>query len=262
MKKVNKSPRIPPLLDAYRSANLNDDWDQFCGNDQNGKKEIQTTLRADQRGVCAYCENQLAQFHGHGLDDFRVEHFHSKKRPPNPPPNWSLDWTNLLAVCTGGNARYVGNPALCTTPDHSCDVPKGDKNLVDVILDVQIDIPAFPPIFEFDEQGGMSVGQLCPLSLQGKAQSSIDELRLSPMPCKDIPTPRLIRFRRTVIETLREQMGELLGQGLNDAQAASQLAETYFADSQASPWPSFFSCIRWYLGPAAETRLHAINYNG
>jgi hypothetical protein len=86
--------------------------------------------------------------------------------------------------------------------------------------------------------------------------------RLSPQPSKDIPTPRLIRCRKTVTEKLRTQMGELLRQGLDEAQAASRLAEAHFSANHDSPSPAFFNCIRWYLGPAAESRLQAIDYQG
>lgn len=261
MKKVNKTFPAPPLLDNYKNTNPHDDWEQFRNNGGDGYKSVKKQLIQDQRELCAYCEIDLRQYGGQGLDDFRVEHFFPKS-PHTPPPNHALDWQNMLGVCTGGNSRGIGDAQRFTKPDYSCDEPKGDENWVGVILDPQRDIPAFPPIFEFDEQGRMAVSQQCPLHLQGAARSSIEKLRLSPPPSKDIPNPRLIRFRKTVIEMLSTQLGELLGQGLNAAQAASQLAEIYFPANHDSPWPAFFSCIRWYLGPAAEARLQAIDYQG
>jgi uncharacterized protein (TIGR02646 family) len=107
MKRVNKSAVVPPLLDAYVQANPNDEWEQLKGNDRYANAQVKATLIHDQRGLCAYCEIDLAQYKGKGLDDFGVEHFHPKKRPPNPPPNHGLDWQNMLGVCSGGSSRDV-----------------------------------------------------------------------------------------------------------------------------------------------------------
>lgn len=262
MKKVNKKLPAPAGLQQYLGNNPLDTWKQFCDNDRDSYEAVQSELRSNQRGICAYCEIRLSEFKGVGLDDFRVEHFHPKSRPPHPPPNWGLDWCNLLAVCTGGNARHIGNSALFTTPDHSCDVPKADKNLVGTILDVLNDIPAFPPIFMFNELGEMDVDGQCPANLHGKARASIEELRLSPSASKDIPVPRLIRFRKALIDKLRAQLMERQASGLSLQAASAELAEVYFTNEQTSEWPSFFSTIRWYLGPMAEARLQAIGYDG
>ncbi|MDZ4075337.1 MAG: retron system putative HNH endonuclease [Hylemonella sp.] len=261
MKKIKKSVS-PPELANHLNANPNDDWDQFCGNNRDGKEAVQSRLRSDQRGVCAYCEIELAQFHGRGLDDFRIEHFHPKERPPYPPPNWALDWDNLIAVCTGGNSRYIGDAGLFTSPDHSCDVPKGNQNLVGVILDPTSDIPAYPPLFEFDEQGGMSVGNECPVDIRAKAQNTIDCLRLDPACDSSSQSPRLRRFRKVVIDGLRQKILEITNTGEDIQAAADELASIFFPNEGDASWPSFFSCIRWYLGPAAEARLRAIGYDG
>jgi len=66
MKKVLKRGNVPPLLDSYLQTNPNNDWDQFTGNDRNGHAEVKGALRVDQRGLCAYCEIDLAL--GNGKD--------------------------------------------------------------------------------------------------------------------------------------------------------------------------------------------------
>lgn len=262
MKKITKTAVVPPALCNYTANNPDGQWEEFRNNDRNGVDQVEATLRADQRGICVYCENNLAKFHGQGLDDFRVEHFHPKNRPPNPPPNWALDWQNLLAVCTGGNALGIGAPALFTSPDHSCDVPKGKKNLTGTILNPLTDIPPFPPLFEYDEDGGMAVSAQCPGHLKTKAEASIRELRLSPAADRQTPNPRLKRFRKVVIDSLREQLNKDLEGGMSESSATAALAQVYFPSPPNSEWPSFFGCIRWYLGPSAEVQLQAIGYNG
>jgi hypothetical protein len=49
----------------------------------------------------------------------------------------------MLGVCSGGNARFIGDAARFTLHDYCCDVPKGHQNLVGVILDPLCEVPAF-----------------------------------------------------------------------------------------------------------------------
>lgn len=261
MKKLNKAGEWPPLLATYHDANPDEDWDNFR-DIEGGYEQVKIQLRQDQRELCAYCEIRMATFAGHGLDDFRVEHFHPKK-PHLPPPNHALNWLNLLAVCCGGNVRGIGDTSLFTTPNHSCDVPKSNKNLTNKILNPLTDIPAFPPLFEYTEQGDMTVSENCPQALAEKAANTINELLLDPTPTKAAVSPRLKRLRRTVIDSLREQLTEALSRHGNDWDAATRwLCEVYFPENTGESWPSFFSCIRWYFGPTAEERLEAIGFDG
>jgi uncharacterized protein (TIGR02646 family) len=260
MKKIKKSPTIPAALDEYSQANPNDTWQQFKKNCPDGSPEIKAALSADQGGLCAYCEIDLAEYEkGHA--DFRADHF-IPKTPHNPPPNHGLDWQNLRGVCSGGNSRYIGDPARFTQPDYCCDEPKGNNNWTGFILDPLHDIPAFPPLFEFSEDGNMEVSKACPTHLQKQAQASINLLRLSPTPDKDRPDPRLIRFRKAAITKLRQQIQAEVDGGMDFEAALAWFAEVNFPDSAAVTWPAFFSCIRWYLGDVAEQRLRAINYQG
>lgn len=259
MKKTLKRSNLQLQLNSYQQANPNNDWDQFTANNRNGYNEVKNALRADQRGLCAYCEIDLALGNGEGLDDFRVEHFHPKK-PHNPPPNYALNWQNLLAVCTGGNVRDLAVRTRFTSPDHSCDVPKANHNWVGQILDPLTNIPAFPPLFSYKENSGaMVVDTSCPAHLVAQANASIQKLCLSPQTTQNT---RLLRFRKAVIDTLRNEIDNLIESGFTVEQASDCLAKTYFPANHNSPWPAFFSCIRWYLGPAAEAHLRAIGYQG
>lgn len=260
MKRVNKQVMVPPLLGAYTLESPGNDWEQLKGNNDPAYQEIKTQLIADQHGLCCYCENTMLLFDGQGLDDFRVEHFHPK-RPHVPPPNHALNWSNMLGSCSGGNVRGIGDSSRFTSPDHSCDVPKDSKNLTNVILDPQTDIPLFPRLFDFKEDGSMHVSAQCPPPLQAKAQASIDELRLSPQPTKKVPVPRLCRFRKTVIDQLEVNVDELIQQGKTIGEAYTELAQTHL-NNPAPNWSAFFTCIRWFLGGAAEDQLHAIGFSG
>ncbi|MFT4927488.1 MAG: hypothetical protein ACI8WB_003599 [Phenylobacterium sp.] len=261
MKKVNKGIE-PPLLNTYRTDNPDDNWKKdFKPNNPDGDKAVKRALLADQRMLCAYCEIDLKLGHGIGLDDFRVEHFHPEN-PHNPPPNYALDWQNMLGCCSGGNARGVTNSnTRFTSPDHSCDVPKGNHVWDDLILNPLHDVPTFPRLFKFAEQDddGANYSPIvvdetrCPVSFQNKAQSTIDRLHLN--------ANRLKRFRFTAIDTLKEQLIEL-EQQMSEEEALEELAQLYFPEDANEPWPAFFTTIRWYLADVAEQRLSQISYQG
>lgn len=257
MKKVNKGA-VPPKLSTYSASNPNADWDQFR-NSPSRYLQVQRTLYTDQKGLCAYCEIDLQIGLGQ-QSDFRVEHFHSKS-PHAPPPNHALDWSNLLGCCHGGSSRNVADPARFTAPDLSCDAVKEDSDWVGVILDPIRDIPAFPRLFEFKESSGaMAPDQaFCPSHLLTQAQASIDNLHLTSN-VSGQPN-RLDRFRKAVMEKLREEMEKRIDGGMEFADAATELAGIFLPNS-AAKWPAFFTCIRWYLGPAAEDRLRVIHFNG
>jgi uncharacterized protein (TIGR02646 family) len=256
MKKVNKSSIPPVELSNYVAANPTDDWDNFYNNDRQGYGAIKKQLISDQKGLCAYCENDLKSGGGVGLDDFRVEHFYPKK-PHTPPPNWALDWNNMLGVCFGGSNRGVTDSRnRFTSPDHSCDVPKGNKNLIDQIVNPLTDIPTYPCFFRYVEHTGeIKVDQsVCPTDLVDRVNQTIVELRLN--------ASRLQLFRRVVIGKLREKIKDLLNQGINEKVAITKVAEEMLWLNSANQWPKFFTCIRWYLGQAAETQLQSIHYQG
>jgi uncharacterized protein (TIGR02646 family) len=256
MKKIYKSSTPPAELTNYFMANPTDDWDDFTNNDRDGYQLVKKQLITDQSGLCAYCENDLKSGGGVGLDDFRVDHFHPKK-PHNPPPNWALDWNNMLGVCTGGNNKGVTDSKnRFTSPDHSCDVPKGNKNLTGQILNPLSDIPAYPSFFRYIEHTGeIEVNQsLCPTELIERANRTINEHRLN--------ADRLQKFRKVVFGKLRENISEYLRQGFDEKEAISMVAEEQLRLNGDGLWPPFFTCIRWYLGPAAEIQLRSIHYQG
>lgn len=258
MKKVDKSHPAPNGLTKYLASNTLDNWDQFRGNAQDAFEEVKAQIIRDQGGLCAYCEiDTCISVNGVGLDDFRVEHVHPKGMVGSH--NYTLDWANLLGVCHGGSQLSVAIRSRHTSPDHSCDVPKGNQNLVGVILDPVNDVPAFPNLFQYIEQG-LDAGKItvdesnCPDGLKAKAEQTIEKLRLD--------APRLNRLRKGVIDKLREEIDNALisGQSLDDAM--DNFAKVFFTPTANGYWQPFFSCIRWYLGEAAEKRLHAINYQG
>ena len=210
---------------------------------------------SDQNGLCAYCEIDLKQTSSPTpLDDFRVEHFIPKSQ--NPPPNWALEWNNLIGVCHGGRQRGVVDENQ-RFGDASCDACKGGENLQGIILN-PLDLPV-DRIFRYeltslDEKGKMMVDlQNCPQEIQAQAQHSIDKLQLN--------VERLRRMRAAVIESLIEQISIMTSSGKEISEVMETLLRSQLRKSNDS-WPAFFSTIRCFFGEEAECYLSSINYDG
>lgn len=249
----------PPRLLTYRQNNPQGTWPQFC-RDSARKKQVQTQIKTDQGGLCAYCEIDFEPDvtpSGYGDADFRVEHFHPKS-DSSSNHNWHLDWNNLLGCCHGGSQRAVVNASdRFTSPDHSCDVPKEDANLDDIILN-PLTIPASLPLFKVSAiDGEISVNHANCVSLgisPLKAQATIDHLCLN--------AARLKRLRKTVLDALKAKMQENLGSNQNMEHLLTMMTSVFLSKDTQQKWPAFFTTIRDYFASAAETHLQRINFNG
>lgn len=258
MKRIAKTPVAPQGLLDFQTTNPNGDWGSFRS-EQKGAlyRQIQQQLLTDQRHLCAYCEIDLKIYpEKPNTNDFRVEHFHPKS-PHDPPPNWALDWSNMLACCHGGSQRDV-NPTSRFTDNkerHTCDVPKENHDWTDIVLNPLDHVPARPSIFEFDQSGHIKVSRACPSEIRDRAQASIDRHRLD-----DI---RLRELRKAAYEEATQIVNQLVQAGRSLDAAMQELATmTFQAESTGAPWPAFFTCIRFVLGAAAEMHLQTIHYQG
>lgn len=255
MKKINKSPE-PAGLSGWRERNKKSHWNGFK-KDKRAYQEVQARVKSDQGGLCAYCEIDLRAKTDGTLDDFRIEHFHPKS-DDSSDHNWHLDWQNLLGCYHGGSQRNVVDASTrFSSPDHSCDVPKENKNLDNVILN-PLYIPASPSLFKFKRSDGSihvneDTCQAAGIDIN-KAKVTIDELHLS--------TNRLNQLRRSKLNALVDQFRGLVEQGLTQEQARSRLARAHLKKNDDNNWPAFFSAIRDYLGQSSEAQLQKIEYNG
>ncbi|MDD3041029.1 retron Ec78 anti-phage system effector HNH endonuclease PtuB [Bacteroides sp.] len=253
MKKIKKGQE-PHSLITYKSAKPNAKWEEFR-DERSNYTEIKRQLIDDQNGLCAYCEIDLKQTgSSRPLDDFRVEHFIPKSQ--NPPPNWALEWNNLIGVCHGGRQRGVVDEPL-RFGEASCDAYKGGKNLQGVILN-PLHVP-IGRIFKYEltaleEKGKMMVDlQNCPQAMQSQAQNTIDDLHLN--------VERLRRMREAVIEGLIEQISLMTSSGKEISEVMETLVRSQLRKRNNS-WPAFFSTIRCFFGETAECYLASINYDG
>lgn len=249
MKQIIKKDE-PEELSIYRNKNPLDDWKN--GFKKNAGKEpndrVREALYDEQYGLCVYCEIDLKNGRGQATNDFRVEHFY----PENPREedkrndgiNYALYWPNLFGCCTGGNAKYVVDKVeRYSNPDFHCDVPKGNKDLTREILNPISDIPLSPQIFDFDEEGGISVSNdRYPDDILEKARNTISYLNLD--------STKLRRFRKSTINMLREQItfdsNEIM------LLSMKELAECHIVPNGKNELTAFYSTIRWYLSPGLE----------
>lgn len=255
MKKVLKGEE-PPLLQTYRNNHPNNTWEQFC-NSSSRRKQTQSYIKTQQAGLCAYCEIHLIEATQNEKADFRVEHFHPKS-DDSTAYNWHLDWQNLLGCCHGGSERYVAQASSrFTSPDNSCDVPKGSRDLDNVILN-PLHIPATPALFSIARSEGQISVDIAACTTAGqsqsKAQATIDELQLDGQ--------RLRRFRKALLDQLNAHIGDMVRNGQTVEQARTKLAQRLLRKDAQNRWPAFFTSIRSYLGCEAEAHLASIQYQG
>ena len=221
------------------------------------REQVRDQLRKDQGGLCAYCEIDLIESDNTGDADFRAEHFHPKS-DTSTAHNWHLDWGNLLGCCHGGSHRNVADTGnRFTSPDTSCDVPKENKNLDDVILN-PLFLPASPAIYQCDRSTGeISVIAANCQSLgvpEIQAQNTINELHLI--------APRLNRLRKTVLDDLNSRIASRVAQGDDISATRTYFSKVYLNKNANGNWPKFFTSIRSYLGSDAERHLQNIGFNG
>lgn len=255
MKVVEKSVR-PPELSGFDTPQELGSWENFKGVFRNDYVVLRRALFRDQRGICAYCEIDMINDPAKGNPDFRIEHFHPQS---DESRNWRYDWNNLFAVCSGGNVRFIeGQEERFTAPDLSCDAWKADS-IVDGLIFNPLDEALLGAVFEFLEDGRMQVATSCPDHLKELARETIKSLNLSG---SEGCGSRLDRLRQGVISGLRQQVQSQLAVGASIDEIFAELADALFSEDESETWPAFFSCIRWYLGGAANARLVQIGYFG
>lgn len=255
MKNIIKGAE-PHALKQYVAATPNNSWEQFTKKEPR-RSSVQQQLISDQGGICAYCEIDLKPATGNAQADFRVEHFHPKSDNARGH-NWHLDWQNLLAVCHGGSQTDVVDAVLRhTSPNHSCDVPKGNNDWDAIILN-PLSLAATPGLFRFERSTGAI--QVDPQSCQkaavdiAKAQATVDNLHLD--------SARLRNLRKPILDLLNQRLLSMVETGMPLEEARQRLARAALTKNANQHWPAFLSAIRYYLGEAAEQHLQAIGYTG
>jgi len=285
MKRIAQLPE-PRALAIYRTHCPNSTWDEMKDDAIAGgmaaHRSIKRTTLAQQRCLCAFCEikdhNAVPDLTiDQNIAHVRIEHFHPKS-DRSTETNWNLIWTNLWAVCFGGDYW----PPMAT-PDHRHRVDPRQENLsCDAFKNGQIErgqlaiqpagwilspdlIPAFPCLFKFTTSGRIEPdSDTCQqVLIQGNRFSTTRELVENTITHLNLNCTRLSRLRRDVMDEIDAYFADRReSDPENGPQIAASYAAKVFNEDPTQPWPEFFTLYRWLLGYAAEQRLQEIGFTG
>jgi uncharacterized protein (TIGR02646 family) len=223
---------------------------------------------SDQGGLCAYCEIDIRD---NNPLKCRVEHFHPKSDIARPP-NWALDWQNMLGVCNGGTSRHVSSPGFFHEPlkqNLSCDAYK-DQQVQAGALQLACEdwilsplaVHAFPCLFKVNKfDGSIAADSTACQAVEpwsNNQHATVAELVQHTIDMLNLNCSRLKDARLAVIRDIEKNKKKQRAQGFDGAQGMANLVQYYFRQA----WPRFFTVIRLCFGQAAETHLQAANYQG
>jgi uncharacterized protein (TIGR02646 family) len=261
MKKVVKSLE-PEELKTYKQQYITQfrRWEQArearvkVGSGKNAKKVkikdvITSTLIADQKGLCAYCEMTIHE-------NFSVEHFipcHLSTKQKN----YDLDWQNMLGNCSPPGGLLKEDLQNSQIPH---EFPCCGKAKNEFIPDGQLLNPLELPtsrLFRFRSRDGEMMPDETACEQAGiavvSAQFTIDILNLN--------ADRLKRHRKTVIDEINQEIFERQDEIDSQVLLEKQIASERLSNSK-NQWSKFFTTIRWILGEGAEKHLSSISYMG
>jgi uncharacterized protein (TIGR02646 family) len=250
MKRVIKTATEPQALTEYKARFADAPrpplWKEFKKTP--GKKAVQDQLRADQRGLCAYCENGLIP------DDESVEHFMAR----DVDHARELDWTNLLLCCAGGSRPLpedVEDAEVRYDPNGMKTCGHAKLGAREVILN-PLEITYAPRLFRFRSESGEIQPDATECQRAGVdtalARQTIEVLRLQ--------AGRLNRARLGLLNDLLMELSEEGETEPFSGEREQHLAQIYLPGTGSLP--AFFTTVRFGLGEGAEVHLASIGFQG
>lgn len=240
MKRIRRLEPTPAgLADYLEIERESPSWAGFRSHRDGGAyRELSEVLTETQRGLCGYCEIAVRR------GDRQVEHVVPQSDPARGRA-LSLDASNLIACCLGG-ATSVGNGERRGDPMHenrSCGQAKG--GITDPTFLDPREVPALPSLTRvertgriFADEGACGAAGFAPGRVErtvGILGLNVDRLRRARRRRWDFLDRRWRRYRDDEEVMTAAAREELL----------SRLPET----------PKFFTTVRSYFGPSAETVL-------
>lgn len=262
MKKVLKSPE-PDELKIYNQRFINQfrTWEQArearvsVGKGKKAKTVkikdvIPSTLIADQKGICAYCETYIRE------KFCSVEHFIPCEQSSREQ-NHDLDWHNMLAVCMLPGAIEDENIDNSQLPHKYPCCGKAKANFVpDGRLLNPLELPA-SRLFRFKREDGEILPDENNCEIEGisiaSVQFTIQTLGLN--------VERLKTLRLAVIKEIEKELAFYDDETSDPTLLEKQISAEYL-DNGKDNYPRFFTTIRWILGEGAENHLLDISYSG
>jgi len=253
--------------------------DPFHGGQQ-AARDTKATLVRGQRCLCAFCEVQIASDCSPSAiesrkSEQRVEHFHPKSDTVSPL-NWNLHWPNLWAVCLGGSKqdKEEQEEVLFPLPENlSCDAFKGyliEKGIIPESPEGWVlapnELPTFPLLFKFAPDGTPEphLENCAATIIPNHRYADSAEFVAKTIEHLNLGCFRLNQARRIVRAQLEKQIktARERSPGASPDDVLLSLARRLLSSNVESPWPQFFSLLRWKLGAAAERHLQEIQFTG
>ena len=244
MKPIRTLPNCPSGLDDYLAQGGDPtDWDKFHDSDRDAYRELRDALVQQQHRLCGYCETSLEFF------NVQIEHVIPKNRGTGDPAR-ALDYTNLIACCTGIGQGQVIPSSEKGKINESCGQAKGEVNSPDFIDPRRL--PALPGLFRVNLSDGTIAADETSCGSAGFPVSSLHRT----VETLGLNAPRLKRERLNRINTLYDMAVEY--QHL-DAPDFGAVLESWARDELTpqhdGALPDFFTTRRSYFDPLSEEIL-------
>lgn len=237
MKRIFKS-EVPKELTKYLSENSAGTWESFKNEDQIAYQAVCALIKADQLGICCYCETDFEISNTSAIKDFRIEHFYpkSKNHLPDTQENAHLTWSNLFGCCHGGSMNYIDDNRY-TNPNLHCDAIKADNVWIKEIFN-PLHIPNDEKIFTFNIDGEIGVANECPENLKALAQQTITKLNLN-------EGKYLKKAREAIRKEIATQLDNLIKSGQAMDESLDFLKEALLGETATNM--KFYTCKRDYV---------------
>jgi len=188
MKFIRKTSSEPQDLISWKAQNPQMNWEDFKSRETCGR--LRTLLLQEQGYICCYCEREIDEHRGHF--EHVVPRSFKDKNGVAEGRQRELDYHNIVFSCTKMNKPIDEKGDKVT-----CGHPKGDwydENLFVTPLQENCE-----SLFHYK-----NVGTVVPVDGpdSGKAQATIDRLKLNGEPLDDELESFLVRERKRVIDGL------------------------------------------------------------
>ena len=232
-------PDIVRSWDGFRNYNLGEPY-----------RELRTALENLQHGLCGYCEVALKS------GDRKIEHV----IPRDLEPGQTFDHENMIACCGGGTAVHLFGPdvlkcnrdvervLLPIAESRSCDQAKENHPGA---LDPR-DLPAVPSLLRVRSSGEIDADESACASTGFLADDVRDTIKILGLN---------VRRLRQAREKHRSDLADIVNRNLNalggipPETALHRMARERLLPSANGAPPKFFTTIRSYFGPLAESIL-------
>ena len=226
-------------------------WDDFRNHDRGEPyRELRNALENLQHGLCGYCEIALKS------NDRKIEHV----IPRDLEPGQTFNHENMIACCTGGTAvNLFGPDVLMNNQDSerallpiaeskSCDQAKENRLGA---LDPR-DLPAVPSLLRVRSSGEIDADDSACESTGIPADDIRDTIKILGLNVRRLRQARE-KHRRALADAVSKNLNTL--GGISPAATLEAMAREKLLPNADNAIPKFFTTVRSYFGPLAESIL-------